>query len=74
MGRGVVVREALRAALERSVLEGGDKGGCGYRLDQLKQKECQMKGGFHFQPPFLARKQILGYERPVLAQELCKSR
>lgn len=41
----------------------------GTNFDQLDQKECQVKGRVSFP----ARKQILGYERPLLAQDLCKS-
>lgn len=42
----------------------------GTSFDQLDRKECKVKDGVSFS----ARKQILGYESPLLAQDLYRPR
>lgn len=54
----------------RGVCWRGKRAGTGTNFDHSDQKECNMKGG----RPFSARKHILGYEGPLLAQDLHKSR
>lgn len=54
----------------RTCQEKRKRAGMGTNFDQSDQKECQVKGGVSFS----ARKQILGYESPPLAQGLRKFR